>query len=360
MNRHERPANAQNRRTGGIWAILAPLWTVALAVLGVSYAPVDVPVVAETTYVTYLTEDMQDVDWTEHTGVRSLVRPDEKHIVDQHTQVLPLAPQLDWVNLNVLNGEEMVWCLGGTADPEFAQIVRDALNLTSQTYAKVRWRESCSGATYTIGDSSETDCGSQQAIGCASVGGLQFRGGKLSLSSRAVAQGIVRGTQGKMFVVGHEIEHIILTVAHTGCGSVPDAEPSNMSPYDSTNQRPCHVPPGQWIEPRDLVRAEVKYGLLAPAPTVTVTRTATATATRTATPTVAPTQPPGSQPYIQRWVLPAWEPGCTVNVINVWCMTRTGPFVVTSRGMWLQLVDANGNPLEWDGDPNGFKFVGPR
>jgi hypothetical protein len=375
MNEHPDTTDAQNRSRRPIWAFLLFLWTLAILAFVIAFMPVDVPKVAESRYVTYLTEDMQDVDWVEHTGVRGLFKPDAKAVIDANTQIMPLAPQLSWVNLNVLNGETMVWCLSGTADPEFAQIVREALDYTASIYpvafrpsigrnTGVAWRESCSGATYTIGDSSETDCGDQRAIGCASVQGLQFRGGKLSLSASASQRGIIRGRDGKRNVVGHEIEHIILTTDHTGCLAVPDADPSNMAPFDQSTQRSCHTPAGDWIELHDIKNAEPKYFLNAAGaqPTATATRTVQPTATATATP--RPTATAGPQIrriFVRRWVSPQWEQGCEVRHAG-WCTLDEGPFNATPSGMFLQLVEVGPNGergLNWDDSTGQFKFVEP-
>jgi hypothetical protein len=317
--------------------LIASIATVVAALAGVTDAPVDVPVVAQTRQVTFLTSDTRDMQGEVYTGLRGMLRPPTAS--DRAPIVIEQAPQLNWKNLDVLDGREMVWCLSGSSNTVFKQAIRDILNELSTDYPPsaghggVKWRESCPGA-YTIGDAAEQDCRNAQAIGCASVNGLEFRGGKFSISAQAIRNGILRTEQGQRNVVIHEHMHIILTVDHTGCGAIPDAEPSNMSPFDVATQRACHTPPGDGIEEADVRLAVPKYNLKKAVP--------------------EPPLAPLTFVFLRRWVRPEWEPGCEVNRAG-WCTSEQAPFFPSPLGMWLQIVTMKG--LEEQSN-YGFQWVG--
>lgn len=348
------------KRRSPLAVMAAAIVTLITSLFGISYAT------SPTHYVTYVTGDMRDVDVTNHMGVKGAVQPDEVREVGPST--LQLAPQLDWTNLDVMDGSTMIWCLTGTQSEDFRQSIRNQLNRMQANYplqtrddgsrAGYAWRESCAGdQRYTLGDNAHQaypGCGDTNAWGCAAVQGIQFRGAHVSINSDVVQRGQLRST-GIKTVAEHENGHAIGTSGHTGCGAVPDADPSVMSPINASTQLACHTPPASEYGGRDFEPAKAKYRLKhvselgAPPPA----------------PPPAPTptpQPPELQERrtFLRWVTTQDEPGCRVTAGLDWCVTTvTGPVGVPVRGFFLQGVDERGQAVNWPGLDSSFIRIDP-
>lgn len=301
--------------------LIAIITAIATLITGVSYGPVEVPVVADTTYVTYVTEDQRDVQEQKHSGIRALLRDSERQEVRADTLSIQQAPQLNWVNLDVRDGREMVWCLKDTQYEQFRQVVRNTLNQMSSidTPDKIKWREACP-APYTIGDDSTAICG-QGSLACASVQGLQFRGARISVAKEQIENGNLR--EGMPLVGLHEGLHAITTSDHTFCGPNPDSEESLLSPFNTTTQLPCHEPPARGLVIGDYRLAGPKYGIqfgVQPTPT----------------PTPAPPPAAVTQIIFRRWTLPSYGENCRPNVDD-WCVDQI--FQLPPNGFaWIQIL----------------------
>ena len=315
-------------RKNPIVALIAGILTLLGVTLGTGYAASPSYQATMLTVPAGMDGVGDDLDVTINQGLKGTV-----HGVTHIAQ----APLIDgWENADTRNGTTQKWCFAESKDPAAVQDMRDALNYLSARYpSHVRWVEDCQQASYRFGDTAAADCGTNQAIACAVY--LGPHSGRVSIN-RSYTDGRPKLRRQS---IAHEMQHSTLTIGHTQCGSVPDAEPSIMSPANITTQEPCHVPPADYINDFDARQAVQKYGLEAAVPTPTPRPTATPV-------------PQVRRVILKRWTQPEWNPGCQPEVQG-WCIDTQS--AVTSRGTWFQVVVVE--PDGSESGPFGYQFIDP-
>lgn len=294
--------------------------SVALAVAFIRVTDIPTPYVNDQyVYASAILADMRDVDLkiNKRTKRGTVIRTTSPLSPGDSS---PAAPVMNWENADIRNGRPMVWCLSGM-DPIATGYWRDVLNELATNYpppsaaeiaadptlsrAGVVWRESCSGHSYTVGNTATTDCGGApgEVVACAVYEGN--RAGRVSIAQEFLTR--YSGLRDwRKVAMAHEGQHIILNLGHNACGVVRDpldnkAVPSVMTPVVVESGRSCSDPPATGLVSADHYYAIGYYKLRPrgdrpppPAPTPS--------------PTPSPTPTPrGECPVVAREWIEAWR-----------------------------------------------------
>jgi hypothetical protein len=282
------------------------------AIFATTQAPGGGPTAPSFIPATAITVDLRDLTLTKdkHTGqVKSAVAAD----------AVPIAPLMDWENIDVRLGRVQTWCLQ-EADVGAQQVFRDVMNQLSATFPRnIRWQEGCPGP-YTLGRDAEVQCGGG-SVACAGPQAWVEAPYKAPANSFTYANGRVTYSG---------VQHIELNLGHNVCGYSPA---SVMAPIYLPDGPTCTNPGAPGLEPEDWGNAIAYYGLDQPGggakPPI---------ATPSPSPSPSPTPVPGRrQIQAQLWLYK--PPSCPVTMsADGWCVTVYNLGGVPDSGEWATFV----------------------
>lgn len=282
----------------------------------------------------FLTTRNQTIDTELKIGKSTNTIKSQRYIVqptDTNTQ--EVAPLMNWTNDDIKDAVQaiksnktpkpMQWCLQ-EADPTVAADFRNTLDQI-YTPRHITWQETCP-APYTFGATANVDCGSDNAVGCASY--YSSRSGRISYNGPLFTSGQA-SLSGIHVAISHEVGHIF-NLGHTTCNN---PEPSVMSPLYLPDGPACAG--GTGYTPQDWTDTDKQYGFQdIPQPT----------------PTNSPTPAPDTQVLIRTWT----PRGPTCN--QDWCVTESSSLPIPTGGVWVDTIRRTPNG---DTQLGTFQYIKP-